>query len=324
MNNNLYSLTKIKRRRTRRKFIARLVIFTLVLVSIIAIFFTYNKLTRPTSPVSVSKPPTTAPAFTAAPALIQNKSLKAVVEASLEGTQGSYSVIIKNLKTSDNYVQAGHEVFEAGSLYKLWVMAAVYQQIEKGQLKESQILSQSIPTLNKKFSIDPDLAEQTTGVISLTVDQALHQMITISHNYAALLLTEKIRLSTVDLFLKQNKFLESTVGTQKDAPMTTTSDVALFLEKLYKGELVSQDASQKMLELLKKQTLNDKLPKNLPTETIIAHKTGEIGWFSHDAGIVFSDKGDYIIVVLSESDSPKGAEERIAQLSKDVYDYIVK
>lgn len=324
MNHNLYSIAEIRKRRTRKKFVTRLSILILALVSTLTIFFTYNKPTHLTSPDPVSKPPANILATTVTPAPIQNKSLQEVIKKSLTGTQGSYSIIIKNLKTGESYLQDDHKVFEAGSLYKLWVMATVYQQIEKGQLKESQILSQSIAVLNSQFNIDPDSAEQTTGTVSLTVEQALNQMITISHNYAALLLTEKVRLSSVDAFLKQNKFTESTVGTTGDVPMTTSSNVALFLEKLYKGELVSQDASQKMLEFLKKQTLNDKLPKNLPTETVIAHKTGEIGWFSHDAGIVFSDKGDYIIIVLSESDSPKGAGERIAQLSRDVYDYIVK
>jgi beta-lactamase class A len=55
----------------------------------------------------------------------------------------------------------------------------------------------------------------------------------------------------------------------------------------------------------------------------MAHKTGELGQVSHDGGIVYTEKGDYIIVVLSESTLPKGAEERIANISKDVYAYFM-
>jgi beta-lactamase class A len=61
------------------------------------------------------------------------------------------------------------------------------------------------------------------------------------------------------------------------------------------------------------------LPKYLPKETVIAHKTGEIGTFSHDAGIVYTKHGPYIIVIFSDSDIPKEAEETIARLSQATY-----
>ena len=79
-----------------------------------------------------------------------------------------------------------------------------------------------------------------------------------------------------------------------------------------------------MIALLKQQTLNDKLPKYLPENVEIAHKTGEIDRFSHDAGIVFFEKGDYIIVVLSETDNSPAANERIADISKKVFEYFNK
>lgn len=252
------------------------------------------------------------------------KSLHEVIEKSLEGTQGTYSVYIKHLKTNESYAHNENRVYESGSLYKLWTMATVFDQLESGELEEDQKLSQGIAVLNRKFSISPENAEQTSGTITLTVKEALNQMITISHNYAALLLTEKIKLSTVGKWLDENKFTNSKVGSDGSAPQTTALDMALFLERLYRAELGSAENTNKMLDLLKAQKLNNKLPLYLPAGTIIAHKTGELGWYSHDAGIVYTQKGDYIIVVLSESSSPKGAEERIGQLSKNVFDYFSK
>ncbi len=203
-------------------------------------------------------------------------------------------------------------------------MATAFDQIQKGTLRADEILSQDIETLNNKFNIATDEAELTEGTITLSVNNALEQMITVSHNYAALLLTEKIKLSSVATFLKQNGFGESTVGTNGGLPKSTPSDIALFFEKLYKGKLANEQYTNQMIDLLKKQQLNDKLPKYLPQDAIIAHKTGEIDYFTHDAGIIFSDKGDYIIAIMSESDSPSGAEDRIAQVSKAVYDYFTK
>jgi beta-lactamase class A len=253
-----------------------------------------------------------------------DSNLAEVVNNSLIGTQGIYAIYIKNLSTGEFYATREHQQFEAGSLYKLWIMATAVKQIEGGNLSEDQELSEDVVTLNRKFGIDPDYAELTGGTVDLTVGSALNQMITISHNYAALLLTDRVKLSNVAKFLQGSGFKESVVGVEGDSPKTTASDIGQFLEKLYKGELGSPENTQKMLNFLKAQKLNDKLPKYLPKGTVIAHKTGEIDTLSHDGGIVFTEKGDYIIVVLSESNYPPGAEERIALISKSVFDYFTQ
>lgn len=252
---------------------------------------------------------------------IKTSSLKDAVEKALIGTKGTYGITIKNLKTGESYYANEHKSFKAGSLYKLWIMVVVFNKIQDGSITEDQVLSQSVSILNNKFSIDPSLAELKKGRVTLSVNDALQQMITISHNYAALLLVEKIKLSTVAAYLEENGFYDSKVGTDGAEPVTNPFDMALFFEKLYQGELANQEKTGKMLDLLLKQQNKNKLPKYLPSDVTVAHKTGELGWFSHDAGIVYSPKGDYIIVVLSESESPAGAEDRIAELSKAVYEY---
>lgn len=257
-------------------------------------------------------------------ASFQNQSLKNTVDKSLEGANGTYGIVVKNLKTNENYLLNEHKVFNAGSLYKLWIMAEAFDQIQKGELNDLDVLSSDIADLNDKFNISSESAELTDGEIILSVKDALNQMITISHNYAGLLLTEKIKLSKVASFLEENGFDESKVGINGESPTTTVYDIAKFFEKLYKGELANLEDTQKMIGLLKSQNLNNKLPKYLPGIVSIAHKTGEIDYFSHDGGIVFSPKGDYIIAILSESDYPPGAEERIGRISKVVYDYFHK
>ncbi len=252
---------------------------------------------------------------------LTDSNMKKTVEKSLEGTQGTYGIYIKNLKTGEVYVQNEHEEFQSGSLYKLWVMAVVYDQLKSGKLKEADRMKRDIVYLNEKFDIASESAELTEGDIDLSVKQALTQMITISHNYAALLLSEKVGLTNIAKFLKDQGFSESKIG---QPPRTTAHDIGMFYEKLYKKELVNKEYSDSMIELLKKQKINDRIPKYLPDEIEVAHKTGEIDYFKHDGGIVFTPNGDYIFVVLSKSNSPQGAAEREAKLSKDVFDYFDK
>jgi beta-lactamase class A len=253
--------------------------------------------------------------------IFRKETLKDVVAKSLEGAKGDYSIVIQNLKTGEYYALNKDKVYEPASLYKLWVMATVYQEIKNGRLKETDILSASIPQLNKEFEItDPEL---TTGGIEKTVSEALRQMIVISHNYAALLLAKEVGNSKISKFLEDYGFNNSSLSliSETEVPKTTPGDIALFYEKLYKGEIVGPGYSKKMIEILLKQELNDRIPKYLPKDARVAHKTGEINFYKHDAGIVFSPKTDYLIVLMSESEFPAGAAERMANLSKTVYDY---
>lgn len=298
-------INRLKRRRRKRKII-RILFFTFTLIFIV---FILGK--------SVSNPPSDTG---------QNQtkvSLQDVVKNALDGTKGTYGVVIKNLKTQEAYYSNEHRVYQAGSLYKLWVMATVYKQIQEGTLTEDQVLSEDIKTLNAKFNIDPKFAEQTEGTITLSIHDSLTQMITISHNYSALLLIERVKLSSVAKFLKDNGFNQSAVGTEGEDPTSTAFDIALFFEKLYKGELANGQYTKEMIDLLKNQQLNEGIPRYLPKEKV-ANKTGDIEFFKHDGGIVFADKGDYILVILSESDFPAAAQDKIAQLSKEIYDYFTK
>ncbi len=244
--------------------------------------------------------------------------LPEVVAKSLEGTKGTYAVYIKHFKTGEEFWLRGDRIFEVGSLYKLWVMATVFDQIEKGKLSMDDKLSGNIADLNNFFGISEEEAELTTGTINTTVAGALEQMITISHNYAAMLLLQKVSAPTVRTLLSDNGF---TVSNISNPPRSSADEIAQFLEKMYLLKLVSPQASFDMLAILKRQTFNEGLPKYLPENQVVAHKTGDIDQFKHDAGIVYTNKGDYLIVVLSQSDSPFGAQERIAQLSKNVFDY---
>lgn len=249
---------------------------------------------------------------------VKPSGLSAIVAKSLVGTSGTYGIVIKNLKTGETYAQNEHTVFETASLYKLWVASVVYDWLEQEKLSKDKQLSAGVATLNSAFDIDPENAERTDGVVSFTVAQALEQMITISHNYAALLLHYTVKNASVNAFLAAVGLNESKTG---EPPQTTAADIALFYEKLYEGKIVNVLEDKDMMELLARQQFNDRIPKYLPKGTKVAHKTGELGEYKHDAGIVFSPKGEYVIVVLSKSDNPAVAAEREAKLSQVVYDY---
>jgi beta-lactamase class A len=249
------------------------------------------------------------------------QGLEKVVKPLIQNEKGIYAVGIKNLKTGDEYYLNENKQFETASLYKLWVMATVFQKVGQGNLSLNQTLSANVTDLNKAFGIDESDAELTEGVITNTVAGALNKMITISDNYSAYLLAANVRFSVVSQFLAANGFSSSRIG---NGAFTDVTDMVSYFEKLYNKQLVSEDASNQMMALLRQQQINDRIPKYLPDGTVVAHKTGELDGVKHDAGIVFSPKGDYIIVLLSDTNDLTHAAEVEANISKAVWEYFDK
>lgn len=254
----------------------------------------------------------------------QSNELKDIVHKVFSDPKIKYGVVIKNQKTNEYVFLNEHEKFYTGSLYKLWVMALVLKQIDEGLYKYDTKISAEISDLNKNFQISKEFAEKSEGVFQKTVDEALVDMITVSDNYSALLLTQKAKVKNLASFLVEYGFDESKTGLEEGQPYTTAYDIYKFFDLLYNNKLAKKDFSQKMQDFLSWQKLNSKLPRFLPKDLKIAHKTGEIGTYSHDAGIVYSPQGDYVIVVLTESAFPQKTNELIGRLSLDVYNYFAK
>ncbi|MBI2338432.1 serine hydrolase [Candidatus Daviesbacteria bacterium] len=256
--------------------------------------------------------------------LIGHRSnLEEMVAKSLENSAGTYAMAIKNLKSGEEYYQEADRIFPAGSLYKLGTMLATLEQIEEGEIREDEVISGDVSQINRILGISDEEAEVKQDRIDFTIENALRQMIAISHNYAAVLLTEKVGVNKAQEAVNRLGLVNTKIDTT-DKPETTARDMLTFFEKVYKREGVSVYTSSRIISLLLQQELNDRIPKYLPKEAKVAHKTGEIDFAKHDAGIVFANSGDYLIVVLSESDNPSAASERIANLSKAVYEYFSK
>ncbi len=239
-----------------------------------------------------------------------------------------YAVVIKNLKTGEEYRFNENKKFDSASLYKLWVMGVAMQKIKDGEFDEDQVLSASLQKLDATLStVSPTPTPEGSSVsstpgeeakISMTTKEAIEKMIKLSDNYAALLVASRAGTFSVTNFLKKYGLNDSNF---RSPPKTTAHDIALFYDLLYKGEIVDRQYSDRMIEILKMQTINDRIPKYIPDEIPVAHKTGELFGSKHDAGIVFAKNGDYIIVVMSNTKNASIAAGRIADFSKDIYEY---
>ena len=246
-----------------------------------------------------------------------NKQIQSYLENQISNFPGSYGVFIKDLKHQTIYSVNENQTFQTASIYKLAVLYKTYDAISKGEIKKDDVLSEDEYTLDQVLA--PDDENTANGIVTYKVSEALNSMITVSDNYAALLLAHKLGWDNIDSFLHQQNISGFDLSAPQQ-PVASPRAVSQILEKIHNGTAVDAQSSQEMRDLLLDQTINDKIPKYLPPRTKIAHKTGELDNIRNDAAIIYGRNSTYIFVILSEAPVPEEATENIANLSKNMYE----
>jgi N-acetylated-alpha-linked acidic dipeptidase len=78
---------------------------------------------------------------------------------------------------------------------------------------------------------------------------------------------------------------------------STARDMGRLFASITRGTLVSKEASDVMISILKRQQVNDRFPRYLGDDVEVAHKTGDgQPWVANDAGILWV-KGQPIVLV---------------------------
>ncbi|MEY8426976.1 serine hydrolase [Lachnospiraceae bacterium 46-15] len=229
---------------------------------------------------------------------------------------------VSAVNLSDGAVYGHHEdiQMQSASVIKVFIMAAVYDRVCYPENTESAIYVQ----------------EEYEGELKTL----LTSMITVSDNDAANRLVELLGYGSfqegqevVNAFCQENGFGGTFLGRRflaenpADDNYTTSGDCMKLLRDLYNGSCVCAEASEKMLEMLKNQTLTEKIPSGLPEGTVCANKTGEmpqgygLGCIENDIAIVYGERRDYILCVLSNDLEGRNEEarKRIAEISGYVY-----
>jgi beta-lactamase class A len=80
---------------------------------------------------------------------------------------------------------------------------------------------------------------------------------------------------------------------------STAREIGRLFELMARGELVSKASSAEMIEILKRQQVNNRIPRYLEGITV-AHKTGDgQPWIGNDAGILWIKDAPVVLVVFT-------------------------
>lgn len=237
------------------------------------------------------------------------EDLKNQLSTMVAGYEGDWAVYIYDLKKKV-YMDLNSHSVKAASLIKLYIMGAVLEKTEKGELTDD------------------------TGL-----DQLLTDMITVSDNESANELVERLSSSgnmeegmkEVNAYARRWGYGDTSQGrTLQDVRttpaagenFTSARDCAMFMKSVYDRTCISPEVSDKMLELLKGQTRKWKIPEGVPEGTVTANKTGELSDTENDVAIVYSPGTDYVLAVTStEVPDASTAQGNIVNISSVVYQY---
>jgi beta-lactamase class A len=133
----------------------------------------------------------------------------------------------------------------------------------------------------------------------------------------------RIGLRNTNLSRKMMDFKARRMGVEN---YTTAYEQAYLFREIYRGRRISRDVSRRCLQTLLQQHLHDRIPKRLPQGVPVAHKTGLENGVCHDAGIIFTPKGDLLICVLTGHNyrTASVAKKLIADISLDAYNYMME
>lgn len=83
----------------------------------------------------------------------------------------------------------------------------------------------------------------------------------------------------------------------------SASTYKLFVTKLYRGEIWNDDDRDMVIGLMKRQQYRSGIPAGIGGNGTVADKVGFRDSYLHDAGIVYSGKGDYAFVIMTSGSS---------------------
>lgn len=271
-------------------------------------------------------------------------ALKEKLEKEIQVSKGIFAVAFKEIGNDENqFAINGEEVFHAASTMKTPVMVEVFKQSLAGKfsLQDSLLVKNEFKSIVDGSSYSLDVKDDGDDKIYFLIGQKrmiydlIYDMITVSSNLATNLLIEFVGPENVTQTMKEYglekikvlRGVEDLKAYELGWNNTVTADDLMKLyELIATHQILSKQICEEMIKILLDQKFKDKIPKYLPENVKVAHKTGSISKVEHDSGIIFLPDGrKYILVILSKQldDNEKG-KETIARISKFIYDYLME
>lgn len=245
------------------------------------------------------------------------------------------SVAYRALDGSEEWMHEADRRFHAASTMKVPVMVELFRQESAGLLK----LSDTLEIRNEFRSVvdgSPyamDFGEDSDDTVyknigrTMTLEALNFQMITVSSNFATNLLIDRLGVENIRATVASlsGHGLEVRRGVEDQKAFdrgiineTTARGLFVVMNAIARGQAVSPAQSARMVDVLAAQKFNEGIPKGLPPQTRVAHKTGTITRIHHDAAIVYGAFPCVLVVLTRGIEKEADSDALIARITKSL------
>jgi len=236
-----------------------------------------------------------------------DKKLYGKVAELLKGFNGDVGVYIKDLKKDKIVAINADTIFPTASIVKIPILIGVMDKIDKKQLEYHQQLLYRDSLAYSDFDITANLKD--TAKIELA--KVILQMLSISDNTASLWLQKlagggaRINEILDSAGLKFTRVNSRTAGrennrTQYGWGQTTPYEMATLMEKIYKGAMINDSLSKKMIRLLGRNFWDEQAISQIPVDVFVASKNGCVDASRSEVLLVMA-KHPYIFTIFTRN-----------------------
>lgn len=240
-------------------------------------------------------------------------SLETRIGVELKSYDGTMGIYINDLQGNVIAINAD-EKFETASTIKVYILAALFDAIEKGKASLSDMLE-----YKKEHEIDGSgvMNSLEIGTV-MSVKNIATLMIIVSDNIATNILIDYLGVDNINACIQalgcKDTILHNPIDFEKYDKLGTSTprDYASMWERMAQGTLISPEASAQMLAICKQQHYNSMLTKSIPAYYLdpdnfddgeiiyVASKSGSMNACRNDGGIISTPYGKYVIVLFNK------------------------
>ena len=286
------------------------------------------------------------------------QAIRTIAEQYQAKATGILGVAFTDLKTGESFTINGSKELPTASTFKVYLLAEFLRQCEEGKF-----------ALTDRHELKAEFVSPGSGVLdelqpglNLTLLDYARLMMMLSDNTATdylyhLVGRDNIQKNVIEgfgldktkcdypckelihIYYDPSKKLpgehrwlntEDFRCTSAQNDSTSPENMEKVLHMVYDKALFSPWVSEQMVDIMKRCQTNSRIPKYLPNGIEVAHKTGTVDKVANDCGIVYTDRGDYILCLFYNGNvatpeeydaNVKGifSDTLLAELSRDIF-----
>lgn len=264
-----------------------------------------------------------------------DKRLEAKITAAINGYNGDIGIYVKNLRTGKTVAINADTVFPTASIVKVPILAGVMDRIEKGELKYDSLLTYK----DSLLYAGSDILGSFKTDEKIVLKKVIMLMLTTSDNTASLWLQSlagggaRINEIMDGLGLKDTRVNSRTPGREAFRAIyqwgqTTPREMGTLFEKIYRREVYSAAASERMMRCLGRNYWDEnEAISAIPPTIEVFSKNGCVNASRSEAMIVNAPKNPYVFCIFTKNNKDQRWEHdneawvMARKLSKLLWEY---